>query len=65
MSAQFGVHTEFHEELELLAKHYKGFLLLDKCDEGNFSVRCRFGESGETYSYPDVLQVCCYIRYFK
>ncbi len=55
MSAQFGFHIEFREELSTLADTHPEFLLLDRCDATtNITLRCR---GGDVYEYPFILQV--------
>ncbi|XP_014769129.1 exostosin-2 [Octopus bimaculoides] len=66
ISAQAGLHREYREELNHLARGDGRLLLLDRCqsDEkpSNFSQRCR---ESVVYKYPEVLQnatFCLVIR---
>jgi len=54
MSTQFGLHQEYMEDLKLVADQHSDFLLLDRCPEKNYTIRCR---GSEVYEYPHILQV--------
>jgi len=62
MSTQFGLHQEYMEDLKLVADQHSDFLLLDRCPEKNYTIRCR---GSEVYEYPHILQdatFCLVIR---
>ena len=67
ISAQPGLHREYREELNHLARGDGRLLLLDRCPSEekpwNFSQRCR---ESVVYEYPHILQVICicHINFF-
>ncbi|XP_055929994.1 exostosin-2-like [Argiope bruennichi] len=61
-SAQNNIHFEYRNELEDLAEEHPELLVLNRCSQGNITLRCR---GGETFSYPEVLEestFCLIIR---
>ncbi|GBM08419.1 Exostosin-2 [Araneus ventricosus] len=61
-SAQNNIHFEYRNELEDLSEEHPELLVLNRCSQGNTTLRCR---GGETFLYPEVLEestFCLIIR---
>lgn len=58
-STQINIHPEYRHELEDLAEEHPELLVLNRCSEDansqNSTLRCK---GGDTYSYPEILEVC-------